>query len=420
MGVLLLTLVATMTLFVAEPDIAYAQAADANLTDLQIAGSPGGSAATLDPGFGTDVTAYEARIPFITTGVAVTATTRDPNATIKVNGRDATSATAHILPGLTAGRVNDVNIEVTAESGDKKTYTVKVYRARQTQSDNANLSSLSISPGRLSPGFSASETSYNARVSADEVTVAYRLSDTAGGASAEITAPTDNTVDGMDVTLEAESNTTTITVQVTAEDGSTKDYSIAVYHVRANPNTDATLSALGIAAIPAAGTNGEAAISTNISFVPATTEYKVRVETNVEMLTVTATATDDGAIVTLPRDQNANVDGNQVFLRKGALTTFTVSVVAEDPASTMTYTVEVYRNSDVDAELSDDADLTRLSLSAGALSPSFEKDMLAYDATVASDVDEVTVSYRLSDTSGGADAVVANTRAMPSTLMATK
>ena len=114
-------------------------------------------------------------------------------------------------------------------------------------------------------------------------------------------------------------------------------------------------------------------ITTAISFAAATTEYKARVQTNVEMLTVTAAATNAGAVVTLPRDQNGNVEGNQVLLRKGALTTFAVRVVAEDPTSTMTYTVEVYRNSDVTAELSDDADLTRLSLSAGALSPSFDK-----------------------------------------------
>ena len=425
MGVLLLTLVATMTLFVAEPDRAHAQdapSADATLDALIITGSPGNVEASMAPAFSDPtVTAYEARIPFITTGVAVTATATAANdgATIKVNGRDPTSGDEYIVPGLTAGRVNDVNIVVTAESGAKQTYTIKVYRERQTESDNANLSSLSISPGRLSPGFSASETSYNARVSAAEVTVSYRLSDTAGGASAEITAPTGaNVVDGMDVTLAAEAaqdtatgGTTTITVTVTAEDGSTEDYSIEIYRIRANPDTNATLSDLDITAIPADGATDDNTIATDIEVdtMPVDgidTEYKARVGTNVEMLTVAATADDAGAIVTLPRDQNANEPGNQVFLRKGALTTFTVNVRAEDPASTMTYTVEVYRNSDVDADLSEDADLTRLSLSAGALSPSFDSDTIGYEATVGSDVDKVTVSYRLSDTSGGADANV--------------
>ena len=420
MGVLLLTLVATMTLFVAEPDIAHAQvSADANLSNLAIVGAPGTNVnANMTPTFTTDVTAYEARIPFITTGVAVTATARDSDdATIKVNGRDATSGDPHILPGLTAGRVNDVNIEVTAESGDKQTYTVKVYRERQSLSDNDNLRSLSISPGSLSPRFSASETSYNARVSGDEVTVSYRLSDTAGGASAVITAPNSG-VDGMDVMLAAEAalgqstgGTTTITVRVTAEDGNTEDYSIEIYRIRANPEINANLGVLDLTAIAADDATADNMISTDVTLDTNSeggidTEYKARVETNVEMLTVAATAADAGAIVTLPRDQNGNEEGNQVLLRKGALTTFTVKVTAEDPASTMTYTVEVYRNSDVDAELSDDADLTRLSLSAGALSPSFDSDTIGYEATVGSDVDEVTVSYRLSDTSGGADAEV--------------
>ena len=417
MGVLLLTLVATMTLFVAEPDVAHAQeeapSAITTLSSLIIMGSPGRVAADMTPNFVPATTMYEARIPFITTGVAVTAETTDDGATIKVNGRDATPTATepYILPGLTAGRVNNVNVEVTAESGDKQTYTIKVYRDRQTLSDNNNLSSLSISPGRLTPRFSGSETSYNARVTGEEVTVSYRLSDTAGGASVgTITAASTGAgtpaVDGMDVTLANEATVTTITVPVTAEDGTGRDYSIAVYRVRANPNIDATLSDLDITAIAAAGTDGEDTISTDITFVSATTEYKTRVLTNVEMLTVTADATDDGAVVTLPRDQNGNEPGNQVFLRKGALTTFTVRVTAEDPTSAMTYTVKVYRNSVATADLSTNADLTRLSLSSGTLSPSFKKDTLAYEATVGSAVDKVTVSYSLSDTRGAADAVV--------------
>ena len=165
MGVLLLTLVATMTPFVAEPDIAYAQvSADATLSTLTIAGAPGGTDQTLSITDATD-RMFEARIPFIMTGVSVTATATDSDATIKINGQDATSDSPLIVPGLTAGRVNNVNIVVTAESGDKLTYTIKVYRERQTVSDNANLSSLNISPGGLTPRFSASQTSYKARVS---------------------------------------------------------------------------------------------------------------------------------------------------------------------------------------------------------------------------------------------------------------
>ena len=430
----MLTLVVTMTLFVAEPDIAYAQtpSADTTLENLVITGSPDGEVgADMTPTFAPATTTYEARIPFTTTGVVVTATVATVNedqeaATIKVNGRDAdaTPQDPYILPGLNAGRVNTVNIEVTAESGDKQTYTVKVYRERQSLSDNANLRSLSISPGRLSSGFSASETSYNARVTGEEVTVSYRLSDTAGGVSAAITAfnvntdgtvnnITDSNVDEMDVRLGIEASTTRIMVTVTPESGSGDEeiYMIDVYHVRANPETNANLRTLDLTAIAADDATADNMISTDITLDTNSeggidTEYKARVETNVEMLTVVAAAADAGAIVTLPRDQNANVDGNQVFLRKGALTTFTVRVVAEDPASTMTYTVEVYRNSAANADLSDDADLTRLSLSAGALSPSFTRDEQGYEATVGPDVDKITVSYSLSDTSGGADAVV--------------
>ena len=431
-GVMLLTLVATMTLFVAEPDIAYAQtpSADTTLSALEITGSPGGEmGAGMTPSFAPTTTVYEARIPFITTGVAVVAPVADVEAdqeaaTIKVNGRaaDATPQDPYILSGLTAGRVNDVNIEVTAESGDKQNLHGQGV-PRASDLERQRQSSFTEHKPRKVPRFSASETSYNARVSGDEVTVSYRLSDTAGGASAAITAfnvntdgtvnnITESNVDEMDVTLGIEASTTRIMVTVTPESGSGDEeiYMIDVYHVRANPETNANLRTLDLTAIAADDATADVEITTNITIDDGTvTEHKVRVQTNVEMLTVAATADDAGAIVTLPRDQNANVDGNQVFLRKGALTTFTVRVVAEDPdpTATMTYTVEVYRNSDVTEELSDDADLTRLSLSAGALSPSFARDEQTYEATVGSDVDKITVSYRLSDTSGGADAEVA-------------
>ena len=199
MGVLLLTLVATMTLFVAEPDLAYAQAASGNadLQRLVVEGSPDDAdtgdllPSSGDGVFGAATTMYTVRIPHVDSGVDITATAEinltGGDQTIKVNGTTVTSGAAHTVTGIASGTITTINIEVTAPAGNKKVYTVKVYRERSPLSDNANLSSLGLAGVRLSPAFSSGTISYEARVQATEVTVSYRLSDTAGGASAAIT-----------------------------------------------------------------------------------------------------------------------------------------------------------------------------------------------------------------------------------------
>lgn len=89
--------------------------------------------------------------------------------------------------------------------------------APYTASGNNNLSSLSISPGTLSPGFSAGTTSYSASVS--NATTSVAVSATAADGKARV-AVWGNT--GLSV------GNNTITVQVTAENGSKKTYTITV------------------------------------------------------------------------------------------------------------------------------------------------------------------------------------------------
>lgn len=89
--------------------------------------------------------------------------------------------------------------------------------AKPTASGNNNLGSLSISPGTLSPSFSAGTTSYRASVSNSTTSVA--VSATAADGKARV-AVWGNT--GLDV------GNNTVTVQVTAENGSKKTYTITV------------------------------------------------------------------------------------------------------------------------------------------------------------------------------------------------
>ena len=87
-----------------------------------------------------------------------------------------------------------------------------------------------------------------------------------------------------------------------------------------------------------------------------------------------------------------------VDLTAGMETLITITVTAEDRATTDTYTVKVYRQR---AEPYKDATLSALSLSAGMLSPAFMSDTMEYKARVANSVDEVTVSATATDNAGG-------------------
>lgn len=108
----------------------------------------------------------------------------------------------------------DVNGEPMDVTMGQSTVTIN---AQPTASSNNNLGSLSISPGTLSPGFSAGTTSYKAWVSNSTTSVA--VSATAADGKARV-AVWGNT--GLDV------GNNTVTVQVTAENGSKKTYTITV------------------------------------------------------------------------------------------------------------------------------------------------------------------------------------------------
>lgn len=104
--------------------------------------------------------------------------------------------------------------------------SVVTINAKPTASSNNNLSALSISPGTLSPGFSAGTTSYRASVSNSTTSVA--VSARAADSKAKV-AVWGNT--GLDV------GNNTVTVQVTAENGSKKTYTITVNRASGGGNT---------------------------------------------------------------------------------------------------------------------------------------------------------------------------------------
>ena len=269
-------------------------------------------------------------------------------------------------------------MEVTAEDSTIKTYTITVTRAAAISND-ADLGALAISPGTLSPTFSASTITYTTNVanSVTQVTV----TPTASDGSAMITVNGDPVTSGsghLVTGLIVGANT--VTVEVTAEDSTIKTYTITVTRAAAISN-DADLGALAISP----GTLSP-------TFSASTITYTTNVANSVTQVTVTPTASDGSAMITVNGDPVTSGSGHLVTGLIVGANTVTVEVTAED-STIKTYTITVTRA----AAISNDADLGALAISPGTLSPTFSDSTTAYTTNVANSVTQVTVTPTASD-----------------------
>jgi hypothetical protein len=113
--------------------------------------------------------------------------------------------------------VNNFTVVVTAEDGTPRNYTIALTREPAPLSNDAALSSLGVSAGTLSPAFNAGTTSYAATVpySVESITITA----TANDAKAAVSGAG---VKALNVGVN------NFTVAVTAEDGTPRNYTIAV------------------------------------------------------------------------------------------------------------------------------------------------------------------------------------------------
>lgn len=93
-------------------------------------------------------------------------------------------------------------------------------------SSDANLSSLALSPGVLNPSFSSATTSYTASV--DHNTSSVSITPTASDAAATIKVNGNTVASGNAATIALVAGNNVITTVVTAEDGTTKTYTVTV------------------------------------------------------------------------------------------------------------------------------------------------------------------------------------------------
>ncbi|MBQ2754827.1 MAG: S-layer homology domain-containing protein [Clostridia bacterium] len=296
------------------------------------------SPAVLSPAFNSGVYSYTATVPYDTPSVTVAATASDSSATVSSGTGVKTLATGD----------NTITVKCIAEDGvTYKNYTIVITKETPPAylSDNT-LSALSIEGLTLSPAFSSGTVTYTAATDTQTVP-AITATPTVDGAAVNIVKPAQFAV-----------GANTITITVTAIDGTTKTYTVNVTYTPPAYLSDCTLSALSIEGL----TLSPAFSSGTVTYTAATESETVPA--------VTATPTVDGATFSVVKPAQF-VEGEN---------TITITVTAIN-GTTKTYTVNVTYTPP--AYLSDNT-LSALSIAGLTLSPSFSGDITSYAATTES------------------------------------
>ena len=347
---------------------------DANLSSLTV----NDGSRNVPFGFDPALTTYSPQVEPDVTSVTVTASPSHSAATVKINGRIATSSSVNLGA---EGTSTTVTVEVTAESGTKKTYQVTVNR--RARSTDATLSALSLSGVPAEDlGFSSADVDYDVDVANGLTTTTVTATASVAASQVTITLGSATTTSLAEAALAVDLDVgdNVIEVVVTAENTSaTETYTVTVDRDDPPPSDDATLSGL---------------VLSDVTFSPvfssATESYTASVANGVTSTTVTPTLSDSAATYVVQLGGSTDADGT-VDLAVGS-NAVSVVVTAEDGSTMKTYTVTVTR---AQRPVSADPTLVNLELSHGTLNPTFSPTHETYTASVANGVESITVTPTL-------------------------
>ncbi|MBR1416802.1 MAG: cadherin-like beta sandwich domain-containing protein [Bacilli bacterium] len=296
---------------------------------------------------------------------------------IKIKGLKVCETTLKIYDASVTTQSEEADEGVSFTSG-----LIKVGEAAPAKSSDATLSSLTVSKGSLSPAFSSNVTTYTVNVDndVDSIDVAATVNDskaTVSGTGTKSLAVGDNS----------------ISVIVTAEDGTQKTYSIKVTRAqKADPGEpepeDATLSSITVS-------KG----SLSPEFDKDTTTYTVNVDNDVDSIDINATASDS----------NATVSGTGTKSLSEGDNTYDITVTAKDGTKKI-YTIKVVRSSSsnpggkdepsgpsIDDDRSNDNKLKSLEVTNYSLDPEFNADNTSYVLEVDNSVTSIDLTAIAND-----------------------
>ena len=322
-----------------------------DLASLQV--QEGGQDRPLSPAFASTVTSYVVTVSNQTTNVAVLAALANPQlARMKVNNQSVPSGQAVGLNLAPGSNPVAILVEETAPSGETRIYNLVVNRAAPGSN---KLASLVLNTGNLNPSFNGDQTSYTAAV--PNSTVQVILTATAEDPAAKITINNQAVPNGQPspaIPLNVGANN--IVVVVTAQNGSTRSYTVVVTR-QANINLASLAVSAGALSPP---------------FNKDVTEYQVNTPNATTTTTITATIEQAGSTLAI---NGQPVASGQVFgpvpLVVGP-NSFAVSVMAPDRITVKTYTVVINRAP------SSNAFLNGLQVTPGFMLPGFSPGTTSY------------------------------------------
>lgn len=324
---------------------------DNSLSDLSV------STGTLTPTFNADNLEYTVEVPYETDKITISATKNHNKASVSGTGEKTLSVGS-----------NQYTITVTAEDGSKRYYKVNVTRTQEevkpaevTKSDDATLKSLEVAGQTINPAFDANNLNYTLIV--------------------------DNNVENLDVNAIANDSKATvaisgnkglkvgvnaITITVTAEDGTVKNYIINVTRKDVSNTTTKAVKSSNNYLSNLLLANGEL----NPKFNKYELTYNIKVPKNVDKLDLKAYAEDSKSKVEILNNEELKIGNNSVLIK----------VTAED-GSVRIYTLNVTKY-DLEAHV----DLKDLQVNGASYIPSFSKDITYYESTVKGRVKQISIN----------------------------
>lgn len=194
-------------------------AGNANLSGLTV------SAGTLSPAFAPSTLLYSVTVLNNVTSITVTASMQAGSSTMTINGQAVANSTPFTVNGLVVG-ANQITIRVTALEGNVQEYVVTVNRAAP---GIANLASLTIAPGTMTPAFLPATLSYTVTVANTDANVTVTATLEAPSTSS-MTINSQAVASGTPflVNLGAPGSATPIAIVVTAQAGNSQTYTVTV------------------------------------------------------------------------------------------------------------------------------------------------------------------------------------------------
>jgi len=310
---------------------------NAFLSDLKVTDNGTGTNYPLTPIFNKILNTYTLTVPNEVSVVDLVATLE----------ASTSSVTGAGIKNLNVG-LNRFEVEVTAQDSSKNKYTLNITRLRNS---NANLAYLNIAEASYNPSFDKEITEY-------EVIVAPNIKSLTIGTDTE--NPTARYIVSGNSNFKVGENT--VTIQVIAEDGTTKNYKIIVTKEASENNYLLSLN-----------TDRHDLSS---EFDKEVNLYEFIVPNNITDITITAQAEDPLSTVMGTGKYNLATGENSIM----------VTVVAESGDVNM-YELIVTREKNSNADL-----LNILNNKGGILDPTFDPSVTSYTLSVSHEVDNIVVT----------------------------